>query len=50
MNYRLIGKGLHEGQNRNSCKQDFQKETYVNRVKNKQKSWLQSFMFIGKSS
>ena len=52
MNYRLIGKGLNEGQNRNSYKSNFQKDSYVKRVKKKKKkeNWLQSFMFIGKSS
>ena len=51
MNYRLVGKGLNEGQNRNSYKSNFQKDTYVKRVKKKnKKNWLQSFMFIGKSS
>ena len=35
MNYRLVGKGLNEGQNRNSYKSNFQKDTYVKRVKKK---------------
>ena len=37
MNYRLIGKGLNEGQNRNSYKSNFQKDSYVKRVKKKKK-------------
>lgn len=36
MNYKLMGKRLNEGQNRNSSKTNFQKEIYVKRVKNKQ--------------
>ena len=46
MNYRLIGKGLNEGQNRNSYKSNFQKDSYVKRVKKKKKRKKNGFSIL----